>query len=207
MPLRRPPWTLRRLLSAGLAAAAVAAGLHVLAPAPAPTAAVVALSRDLRSGHVLASGDLRTVELPPDAVPAGALPLGAAEGRSLAGAARAGEVLTAARVTGPGLLTGQPEGRVAAPVRVADAVAAALAQVGARVDVLVAAEGSPRAEVVATSATVLATGTSGTDPGGLLGSGGAEPSSGGLLVLAVTPEQATGLAAAAVRGPLSITLR
>ncbi len=206
VPLRRPPWTLRRLLAAGTAAAAVAAGLHVLAPGAPPTSAAVVLTRDLPSGHVLVSGDVRAVRLPRGAVPAGALGTGDAVGRALAGPAGLGEVVTAARLAGPGLLTGQPPGRVAAPVRVADAAAAALAEAGSRVDVLVAAEGATSAQVVATDATVLAA-SADADPGGLLAGGGSDPSSGGLLVLSVTPDQAAGLAAAAGRGPLMITLR
>lgn len=211
--LRRPPWTLRRLLSAGLAAAAAATALHVLAPAAAPTVAAVVLARDLPSGHVLAPGDLHVLELPvgslpPGALAAGAVASGAAAGRALAGPAGAGEVVTTARLVGPGLLTGQPAGRVAAPVRVADAEAAALAQVGGRVDVMVATDGAAEAQVVATAATVLAVAGAGADAGGLLGGGAArDAGAGGLLVLAVTPGQAADLAAAAGRGPLAITLR
>ncbi len=208
VPLRRPPWTLRRLLSAGLAAAAVAACLHVLAPGAAPTAPAVVLARELPSGHVLTVGDLRVVHLPPRAVPPGALAAGSVTGRSLAGPGGAGEVVTDARLVGPGLLTGEPAGRVAAPVRVADAEAAALAQVGGRVDVLVAADGAAQAQVVATAATVLAATGVDAGAGGLLGGGGgADPGAGALLVLAVSAGQAADLAAAARRGPLTITLR
>ena len=202
VPLRRERTGLRRLASAGLAATALAAGVHVLAPGPAATVAAVVLTRDRPGGAVLGPGDLRTEQRPPATVPRGALSLAAASGRVLAAGARAGEVLTDVRLVGPGLLAGQDAGLVGAPVRVADPAAAALAAPGDRVDVLLATTARRDAEVVVRSAVVLAR----PSPvrADLLGP--AETGGGALLVLAVSTPDAAALAGAAARGPLSITL-
>jgi hypothetical protein len=62
----------------------------------------------------------------------------------------------------------------------------------------------PRARTVVRRATVLARPSGGSD-GGLLPE--ADPSSGGLLVLAVKEREAAALAEAAALGPLSVVLR
>ncbi len=203
VPLRRGGTGLRRLASAGLAATALAAAVHVLAPGPAETVAAVVLTRDRPAGVVLGPGDLRTDRRPPATVPRGALTLAAASGRVLAAGARAGEVLTDVRLVGPGLLAGQDAGLVGAPVRVADPAAAALAAPGDRVDVLLATTAGRDAEVVVRSAVVLARPS--PTRGDLLGP--AETGGGALLVLAVRAPDAAALAGAAARGPLSITLQ
>ena len=77
-------------------------------------------------------------------------------GRVLAGAVRAAEPLTDARLVGPGLTALLPAGQVAAPVRLADLAVAALVRTGDRVDVLATPPGSPTADVVAAAAVVLA---------------------------------------------------
>ncbi len=202
VPLRRERTGLRRLLSAGLAATAVAAAVHVLAPGPAATVAAVVLTHDRPGGAVLGPGDLRTERRPPGTVPRGSLTLAAASGRVLAAGARAGEVLTDVRLVGPGLLAGQDPGLVGAPVRVADPAAAALAAPGDRVDVLLATAARRDAEVVVRSAIVLA--RPAPSRGDLLGP--ADTGGGALLVLAVGGPDAAALAGAAARGPLSITL-
>lgn len=209
VPLRRHHPGRRRLASAGLAAAALAGALQVLAPDPVPGVAVVVAARDLPAGATLRAGDLRTIHLPGEAVPGGAIAGGAlttATGRVLAGPARRGEVVTDVRLLGAARLAGQPAGTVAAPVRVADPAAAALAAPGSRVDVLLAVQGRTDAEVVVRAATVLAGSTALTASPDLLGGGG-DPAAGGLLVLAVSAPDAAALAGAAARGPLSLTLR
>lgn len=201
--LRRQRIGLRRLASAGLAAAALAGSLQVLAPDPPAGSAAVALARDLPAGAVLAAGDLRAVHVA--SAPRGAVTLSAATGRVLAAGARAGEVLTDARLAGPGLLTGQPPGLVAAPVRVADPAAAALAFPGDRVDVLLATEARADAEVVVRAVTVLARPSATASGADLLGD--SPDAGGGLLVLGVSAADAAALAGAGARGPLTITLR
>ena len=61
----------RRLLAAILTAGAVAAGLHSVVGPPPPTVVLTTAARDLPAGTVLGPGDLSTVEVPPEAIPAG----------------------------------------------------------------------------------------------------------------------------------------
>lgn len=194
--LRRALVRHRILLAAGLAAAAVAAGLSALAPAQPTLSSVVAASRDLPAGAVLAAGDLSVVALPAAAVPQGTLPaVPAAVGRLLAGPMRRGEPLTDVRLLGAGLLPAGSE-QVAVPVRVAEPAASALVSAGDRVDLLAAdPRGSTTAAVVAAAVRVLSVPVLGRDSG-----------EGALLVVGTSREVAARLAAAAVTGRLSLTL-
>ncbi|MGI8681267.1 MAG: SAF domain-containing protein [Mycobacteriales bacterium] len=211
--LRRAAGWHRRLLAAGLAAAAVALAISALSPTAPASVAVLAATRDLPPGVTLTDADLRAVRLPPDVVPAGAQRPGApVTGRVLAAAIRRGEPLTDVRMVGRALLTALAHsGLVAAPVRIADAASVTLLRPGDRIDVLAA--GSPSglapdavaeartpagAEVVVPGATVLTVPTSGSD-----GLGG----EGALVLLAVQPGVATALARSAVTSRLSYTLR
>jgi pilus assembly protein CpaB len=191
----------RRLLAAGLAAAAVAVGLQVLRPPPQPTAAVLAAAHDIDAGATLTAADLTSLTLPSDAVPDGALDADAAAvGRSVAGPIRAGEPITDVRLVGPALVAGLGDGLVATPVRVADADTAVLVRPGDRVDVLATPAsqesiGAPT-RTVASNVVVVAV------PGGE----GAGVIDGALLVLATTPAEAAVLAGATVTDRLSLIL-
>ncbi|GAB3299509.1 hypothetical protein GCM10027451_00950 [Geodermatophilus aquaeductus] len=192
---RSPATLLRRCLAAALAVGALVLALRP-PPAPAtpppPGTPVVTAAADLTAGTVLTPDLLRTVELPPAAVPAGAAADPASlEGRVLAAPLRAGEPVTDVRLLGPGLTALLPPGQVAAPVRLADLAVAGLAAAGDRVDVLATAPGAARAEVVASAALVLA---ALPDDGG------------GLLVLAVDEATAATLAAAATTATLTLSL-
>jgi pilus assembly protein CpaB len=186
----------RALLAGGLAAAAVATALPSLAPAPERRVEVLAAARDLPSGAVLTADDLVPLALPPGAVPSGVLVDAAAVvGRLVAGPVRRGEALTDVRLLGAGLLAAGDA--VAVPVRLAEPATAVLVQAGDRVDVLSAApEGAASARVVAAGLTVLAVPAL---PG--------DVAEGALVVLAAEPAVAARLAAAAVTGRLSITVR
>jgi pilus assembly protein CpaB len=198
--LRRAVSRHRALLAAGLAAAAVAASLGVLAPEAAAASAVLTASRDLPAGTALTAADLRIRALPRALVPDRALTAaGEAVGRVLAAPLRRGELLTDVRLAGAALLAAGPAGLVAAPVRVADAASAALVVAGDHVDVLATATtpgSAPRAQVVAAAAEVLAVPTAVQDGG-----------EGALIVVAATPAVASRLAAAAVSSRLSLTVR
>jgi Flp pilus assembly protein CpaB len=190
----------RTLLAAGLAAAAMAAALNVLAPRPPATVGVVAAAHDLPPGRPLVTGDLRLLEVPRSLAPAGALSAVASlVGRVLAAPVRAGETLTDVRLAGAGLLSGRDPALVAVPVRLADAAATALLRAGDHVDVLAAstAPGAPPyAQVVAPDATVLA-----------VPSAAGDPADGALVVLAASRSVAGRLAAAAVSSRLSVAVR
>jgi Flp pilus assembly protein CpaB len=195
--LRRAVLARRRLLAAVAAALAVLTGLQAAAPPPTATRLVLTAARDLPAGAVIATHDLSPTEFLPASVPAGALTdPHAVLGRTTTGPVRAGEPLTDVRLVSGSLLAGYP-GRVAVPVRVADAGAVGLLRVGDHVDVLAAdPQGRTEAVVVASAAPVVA----------LPSAPEAALASGGLVVLAVTEETARALASAAVSGYLSVAI-
>ena len=192
--LRRAVGRHRVLLAAGLAAAAVAAGLSTVTPAPTALTSVVAAGRDLPAGAMLSAGDLVAVALPEAAVPQGAL-RASPVGRLLAAPVRRGEPLTDVRLLGSGLLRSGSE-LVAVPVRVAEPAAAAMVSSGDRIDLLSAdPRGAAQAVVVASDVAVLSVPTLGRESG-----------DGALLVVAASHQVAARLAAAAVTGRLSLAL-
>lgn len=212
----------RRLVAAGLAAACVALTLHLLEPRPAATTTILAAAHDLPGGARLARSDLRTVALPRDTVPGGALrPGDLAASRVLASPVRAGEPLTDARVLGPRLVASYGPGLVAAPVRVADPAILAVVQVGDRIDVLAAhtdpEDASAPARTVVRAALVVALPGRADERSGALhgdvgGAGLGIPAEGAagdgaLVLLAVSTEVAAELARAAVTDRLSVVLR
>ncbi|WP_395696020.1 RcpC/CpaB family pilus assembly protein [Nocardioides sp.] len=197
-PVRRAVLARRRLIAAVLAAAAVAAGLHAATAPPPATVPVVVAVRDLPSGTVVGSGDVRTVGFAPGSVPAGDVtdPVG----RTLAAPLREGEPLTDVRLVGPSLTDGYP-GLVAVPVRLPDAGVAGLLTVGDRVDLVAAEPRGESARVVGSGVTVLALprddAGAGSGPGGALG--------GRLVVVGVAPGDAARIADASVRAYLTVT--
>ena len=230
--LRRAASWHRRLLAAGLAAGAVAAGLHAAAPPPVAGISVLVASSDLPGGSGLDPADLRTTQFPQALAPASAIAVGTdLTGAVLAAPLAAGEVLTTARLVGPSMLEGYGSAVVGVPVRLADAAVARLLHAGDLVDVLAAdtsgvgldfsdpAAGSDvgtagtglaspsaaragTARVVAPAVRVLAVLTD--DAGAdFVAAGGA----GALIVVAATPEVAADVAGAEATARLSITLR
>jgi pilus assembly protein CpaB len=210
------------VLRAGLIVIAVAIVVARLSPKPAPTTAIVAAARDLPAGAVLRAADLRTIALPPAAVPLGATTeVAALVGSQLSGPLRRGEPLTDVRLI-DGVLSRPAIGQVSAPVRLADSQAAQLLQPGQRIDVLAAStavgdagspgsasagagsgSGSAIATVVAADVMVIAIPVASAPSGG-----GAQVDSGvgvegALIVLATSPLQARLLAQAQVTSRLS----
>jgi Flp pilus assembly protein CpaB len=192
----------RRLLAAGLAAAAVAFAIEAASPAAPATVDVVVAARDLPGGTVLGSADVTVTAFPAGAVPGGVLGgPGEASGALLAAPVRAGEPITDRRVLGPGLLAGWDGSGssdvVAAPVRVADAGSARHLRPGDRIDLLATSlDGAATTSVVAADVPVLAL-PSATD---------STLAEGALVLVATTPAQAADLAAAAVSARLSFTV-
>ena len=189
---------LRQVAAGLLACLALALALRppppAVGPAP-PTVPVVVAAADLPAGAALTGADLTVARLPAGSAPAGVVTdVPQLTGAVLAAPLRSGEPVTDVRVVGPGLWSAVPAGQVAAPVRLADLAVATLLRAGDRVDVLAA--GDSGAEVVAGGALVLAAPTVAEDA----------PGSSGLLVLAVSPDAAGRLAAAAASATLTVTL-
>lgn len=192
-------WRSRFLVAA--AALAVTCGIVVdqLAPPPEPTRAVVVARHALAAGTELAAVDVRIMQVPGDAVPAAAhATVAEVLGHALAIAIPAGLA-----VVDPLLADGAPEGppgTVVVPVRFADLGVRSLVHIGDRVDVLAAAgtvDGRAGAgERLARGALVLriVADVDGVASPRLLGASGDGTSP--VVLLAVTPDEATGLTGA-----------
>ncbi|MGD9529185.1 SAF domain-containing protein [Pseudonocardia sp.] len=197
--VRGPGW--RRMALARRAAAGLLAALAlVLAVAPGEVGVpVLVAARDLVPGSRLAAADVVVRRWPAEQVPAGVVAdPQLVDGRVLAGAARAGEVLTDVRLVGPELaasLHSAPDS-AAVPVRLADAQVAGLLVPGSRVDVVApSARGEP--VVLAEAAAVLAVLPPADGPG----------QRGRLVLVAMSQALATRVAAAALTEQVAITLR
>lgn len=185
----------RRWLAAACAAGAVAAAVSALAPRAERGVALFVAARDLSAGTILAVEDVQEMTLPEAAVPDGALLAGSPlPSAPLASAMRAREPLTDARFDGRTALADPGPGRVAAPIRVADAGVVQLLRPGDHVDVL-GTDPSGVATVLATQVRVLAIPST------------SDLADGALVVLAATPEQARSLAQAAATSGLALALR
>ena len=193
-PVRRAVLARRRLLAALLTAVAVATGLHAATAPPPAEVRVLVAARDLPSGVVLSSGDLRRVGFAPGSVPDGAVADPA--GRTLAAPLRAGEPVTDVRLVGPSLTDGYP-GLAAVPVRLPDAAMAGLLTVGDRVDLVSADPQGGPATLVASDVPVLA-----LPPGD--GEVGAAGLSGRLVVVGAPPADVERIADASVRTFLTV---
>ncbi len=189
----------RRLLAAGLAAGAVALAMHAADTGPT-TVPLVVTARDLPGGTILGHSDLDVVDVLPASVPGGsAASIDDVVGRMLAGPARAGEPVTDVRLVGPSLVQGWGDDLLAVPVRIADAGVVTIVRPGELVDLIATpVSGEGRAGPIATRVPLLSIPDQ-VDAG--------LHADGALLVVAVTAEQATALAEAAVSSRLSIAIR
>jgi len=150
----------------------------------------VVTAQDLMPGHVLTRGDLAVADWPTDLKPGGAVADPAAlVGMALAAGMSGGEPVTAARVRGPGLLTGVRPGLVAAHVRLADPAMGAMATPGDHVDLI-----SSSGQMVAAGVLVLAVDAGAADSGGWSATAGTGPPGG--VVVAVSSDEAMRLAKA-----------
>ena len=202
-PGRRPAWQrtrLRRVVSAGLVATAVWLAMSALLPHPAPVGVpIVVVAQDLMPGHVLTLGDLVVADWPGDLTPDHAIADPATlVGKALGAGMSRGEPVTAARVRGPGLLTGARAGLVAAHVRLADPAMAMMATPGDHVDLI-----SSMGRTVAADVVVLAVDAGSESNGGWSATTGAGPPSG--VVVAVASDDALTLATADPSGASEVT--
>jgi Flp pilus assembly protein CpaB len=196
--LRRSYLRHRRLATAGLAAIAVVAAVHVVAPPAAATKPVVVASHDLLSGTMIGTGDLHVVHVAPDLVPAGAATrLSGLAGRIVAGPMRAGEPVTDQRMLGAALIAGYPAGVVAAPVRIQDGDVVSLLRVGDRIDIY-SSDGDPSVPAPRVASDVAVVSLPVPDD---------SARDGALVVVAVTEADAARLAQASATTQLSISIR
>jgi Flp pilus assembly protein CpaB len=145
----------RRALAALFAGLAVLLALGALRAEP-PSRPVVVASRDLPSGTVLTTGDVRLTRLPLWVVPDHSIrATDDAVGRTIAGPMRRGEALTDRRIVRADRMDGYPDGSVLATVRLADASALASLRVGDRVDIVAVVPEGGEAEVVARDALIV----------------------------------------------------
>lgn len=143
----------RRLLAAALTAAAVAAGLHALAPPAPATVPLTVAARDLPAGAVLTGSDVTLLDVAPGSVPDGAV--ATAAGETLAAPVRRGEPITDLRLLGTTYTAGRGD-LVAVPVRIPDPGVAGLLEPGARVDLLATDPSTGETSRVAERVLVLA---------------------------------------------------
>jgi Flp pilus assembly protein CpaB len=203
-PLRnRRTRLLRRWLAAGLSLAGLLLLTHPGSARGAPTTPTVVAAHDLPSGATLRPADVRLADLPDDARPAGVLStLDVVDGRSLAGAVRAGEALTDVRLVTNLTFTGDPT-TATVPVRLADAAVAELLQPGQRVDVVAAPEPGAPTSVLAAGATVVTIGR----PAPAAAKSPVPPDKGPLVLLRLPDQVATRVAAISLERPVTVTLR
>ncbi len=183
----------RRPLAAVAAFLAVFWGLGAARPPAPPTLAVYAAARDLPGGTTLREGDLITLMLPRDALPAdAATEASALVGRAINGPVSARSVLTAKTVA-TGRELARP-GHIVLAVPLANRALASLLQPGAQVD-LFAAGGS-----TALAAGVRVVGV----PQEQQAAWAAEPQP--MLLVELPTDAAAPVAAAAAQGGLSVAL-
>jgi len=195
--VRRTVLARRRPLAVLCASVAVLAGVQAARPSGPPTVAVTVAAHDLDSGTVLTADDVAVARLPAGEVPKGVEE--GAVGRTLAAPMRQGEPVTDVRLVAPALLAGYP-GRVAVPVRIADADSVGLLRVGDRVDLVAADPRSRRATYVAVDVPVVSLPEPSDQDAGSAGL------TGRLLVVAVLPSDVVDLAAAAATNLVSVVM-
>ena len=206
--LRTPGWRRAMLLrrAAALLLALLALALALRPPDAAARSPVLVAARDLASGTALAPADLTLTTWPGELVPIGALRAPAdADGRVLAGAARAGEPITDVRLAGPdaaGRLAGRP-GDAAVPVRLDDPEVARLLAPGSRVDVVTPSADGDRPVVLAMDAAVLTVVAAEAD----VGAGPGQGARGRLVLVALPRADAARVASAALSEQVAVTLR
>jgi len=186
----------RRGVAATLAAVAVLATIQAVGGSATPIVAVAVAATELPAGHMLTTSDIRVQDYPVDLRPPGsymnAEPI---VGDVIVAPVSAGEPLTATRLLGKRPQAGR--GKVAAPVRLADAGVAGLLAPGDVITIISAnRDGSVR--VLARNARVI---TRPIPPAGL------SARSASLVLVAVSAQDATTLAAESVSQDLTAVLQ
>lgn len=190
----------RRALAASLLLAAAALAVTDGATAESAGVPTVVAASDLPSGETVDSSDLRVVRFPPRLRPSDAAkhPDEVAE-HTLSGAIASREPVTRTRLLSH---TAKRADRTTVPLRLADAGVADLLEPGATVDVITLDDDSEEGHELAAGVTVLTV----TDDPTVAAANATGEDDGPLVLLAVPTDAATGLAAAALRRPVTVTL-
>lgn len=196
--LRRTLRWHRRSLAAVAAAVAAFCVVGALQPQDGAAVPVLVASRALAGGVAVAADDVRTVNMPGELVPEGAVADSAAlVGRVLTAPLTIGSVLTEASMAG-GQSLARP-GFVVASLPLADAALAALVTPGSRIDIIGPTKGTTG--VLASNVRVVA--APAAPEGGLGGLGDTTH----LALVEVPPAVATELAKAASVGGVTVAVR
>jgi Flp pilus assembly protein CpaB len=182
---------------------AAAAGITAATPDPPPAVTLLVAARPLSGGERLTADDLTTRRVPTSVAPAGAVtdPTRVV-GRTLVAPLSPGSILTTVSVLGARPQAGG--GLVIAPLRIGDAALVGLLRIGDRVDVVAADPETGRGAAVIAEQVRVVTVPKSTADGSALDPGTGDPQS--LVLVAVTADQATRLADAAVGSQLSLLL-
>lgn len=206
--VRRFLFRRRRLLAALLFCAAAGLAVNQLIPVRSDVANAAIAAEDLPAGMILSGEQITTARLPTDGIPAGAFrDPKQLIGQQLATPLQSGSVIAPTSLVGPGLLTGTAPGTVAVPIRPTDPSTLELLAPGQLVDVVLS---TGNGYEIDTANTILASNvavlwTSDTGPaGGPWPAAGTQ--TGGLVVVAATPEQSTALAGASSSGKVHLVL-
>ena len=196
-PVRRALRWHRRLLAAGFAMVAVYCVLTVLTE-PEPGVRLLVAAREVPAGATLSPADLTVLTLPPEAVPDGALTEpDQALGRTVVAQVPPRAVITTSCLTSTGTLVAP--GRLALPVTLAAAAPVALLRPGDTIDLL--GVGSTGVVEVLARGVRVVTITVADQAGGLVA--GEDP----VVLVDLSPAEATLVVAAATAGPLAFALR
>lgn len=189
----------RRWFAALFAALAVLAVLNTFSGTETSGVPTVVAARTIPGGTKVVAADLRLERLPPSMVPDGAFgdPV-ALIGHTVVIPVPERSILTPSILLESGAHVGG--GKVALPVRFAEATALPLLRVGAHIDVLGAAANGSDYGVVASDVRVVA--IPAPSEGGVLGGG-----QDGLVLVEVDSAQAAAIAAAASVSAVSFALR
>mgnify|MGYP002738012598 CR=1 FL=1 len=203
-PLARAVSSHRRKLAILAAVSAVLCTIAAASPSKPPTVPVVVAAHTLSGGHALSAADLRIAHYPMSLAPADTH----ADPVELTGRVLIAGVGSGTPV-GPGAVVAPRElapgvGRSLVPLRLDDPAVAGLLQVGDHIDVLATSSGESPTRTIATGARVLAFPGTDTSEGPLGMSSGP---SGRLVLLEVSPTEATELVTAQSRDHLAVVLR
>lgn len=190
----------RRAVAALLLLAAAALAVTDGATAESAGVPTVVAARDLPSGVTVKSDDIRVAHFPPRLRPADAAEspdeIG---GHTLSGAVASREPITTTRLLSH---ESRRTGRDTVPLRLADAGVADLLEPGTTVDVITLGDDSEAGRELASDVTVLTV----TDDPSITAANPTGDEGEPLVLLAVPTDTATGLAAAALHQPVTVTL-